>query len=146
MKLVIGFIVVLCGMLSSCSREPEPINYGKDNCEHCKMTIMDNKFGTEMVSEKGKIFKFDAIECMVAFINEKPEKDTSKTLLLVTNIANPGEFTDARKAYFLKDRVFHSPMGANLAAFSVKQLAENNRRSADAEIFTWAELLKASAK
>ena len=135
-------MLLICGTLLACSTEPEPINYGKDACSHCKMTIMDNKFGAEIVSAKGKVFKFDAIECMTDFINENQGINTTQTMFLTVNIASPGTLMDARKAFFLKDKAFHSPMGGNLAAFEVKQLAENNRQSADWKIFTWAELLQ----
>jgi copper chaperone NosL len=40
----IGFV---CLVVTSCSVEAERINYGKDACHHCKMTLMDNKFGAE---------------------------------------------------------------------------------------------------
>ena len=142
MKTLIGLMLLICGTLVSCSRAPEPISYGKDACSHCKMTIMDNKFATEIVTAKGKIFKFDAIECMTDFINDNPEVNTPEALFLAVNIASPGTLIDARNAFFLKDKAFRSPMGGNLAAFEVKQLAENNRQSADWQIFTWTELLQ----
>ena len=40
---------------SSCSSQVKPIKYGKDECYFCKMTIVDQKFGVEIVSKKGKI-------------------------------------------------------------------------------------------
>ncbi|MCX8489678.1 MAG: hypothetical protein ORN54_01270 [Cyclobacteriaceae bacterium] len=37
----------------SCSTEPEPLVYGTDICHFCKMTLMDKKFGAELVTKKG---------------------------------------------------------------------------------------------
>ena len=47
--------VVLVGFLTGCSTEPLPIRYGQDNCDFCKMTISDHRFGAEIVTKKGKI-------------------------------------------------------------------------------------------
>ncbi|HEY1023794.1 MAG TPA: nitrous oxide reductase accessory protein NosL [Sphingobacteriaceae bacterium] len=129
-------------LLVSCSREPVPLSYGKDPCEHCKMTIMDTKYGAEIVTAKGKIFKFDAAECMVDFINDNPGKyNAPGDMLLTTNVAAPETLIDARSAFFLKDKAFKSPMGGNLASFNSRQLAENNLQNADGTILTWDELL-----
>jgi copper chaperone NosL len=136
-------ILLLCVVFASCSREPEPIQYGKDMCEHCKMTMMDNKFGAEIVTSKGKVFKFDAIECMVDYIKTDGEKlNSPDNLLLTINVALPGTLIDARTAFYLNDNAFKSPMGANLASFNSKQLAENNLQNADGKILTWDELLR----
>ena len=55
--------------LSSCSTEPEPIRIGKDNCQFCKMTISDKRFGAEIVTKKSKIFKFDDQHCLFYYMN-----------------------------------------------------------------------------
>lgn len=143
MKTLTSFILLLSLGLISCSREPEPIIYGKDACEHCKMTIMDSKFGAEIVTSKGRIHKFDAIECMVDFLKDNPERiNNSKDMHLAIDVAAPGNLINARNAFFLKDEAFKSPMGGNLAAFNSRQLAENNLQTADGEVLTWEELLK----
>jgi copper chaperone NosL len=119
MKNLSGLLVLILFLLSSCSREPEPLSYGKDSCEHCKMTIMDNKYGAEIVTAKGKVFKFDAAECMADFLKAEPERlNNPKDLLLTINVAAPGDLTDARTAFFLNDKAFKSPMGANIASFT----------------------------
>ena len=40
--------------VASCSTEPEPLHYGTDVCHFCKMTLVDNKFGAELVTKNGK--------------------------------------------------------------------------------------------
>ena len=45
--------------LSSCSTAPQPIRIGQDNCDFCKMTISDNRFGAEIITKKGKVYIFD---------------------------------------------------------------------------------------
>lgn len=141
MKILICFLWI-CLSLSACNQGPEPISYGKDACAHCKMSIMDDKFAAEIITAKGKIYKFDAIECMTDFIQENQEINVPEASFLAMNMVQPGNFIDAKKAYFLKDKAFKSPMGGNLAAFELKQLAENNRQNPDWEIFSWDELLE----
>ena len=143
MRSLFNFFLISSVLLVACSREAEPIAYGKDPCEHCKMTIMDQKYGAEIVTAKGKIFKFDAAECMVDYINQSPDKIDLKTdMFLTVNVAAPGSLIPADKAFFLKDKAFQSPMGGNLASFTSMQLAENNLQNADGRILTWMELLK----
>ena len=64
LSLVLGAILVL---FQQCTQEPEPLVYGKDVCQFCKMTLMDHKFGAELVTNKGKVYKFDDINCMLNF-------------------------------------------------------------------------------
>jgi len=143
MKKQFSIFLTFSVLFVACRREPEPIVYGKDACEHCKMTIMDQKYGAEIVTSKGKIFKFDAAECMIEFIKDTPDKIfIEKDIFLTVNVAAPGTLIQADKAFFLKDKAFQSPMGGNLASFTSLQLAENNLQNVDGRILTWTELLK----
>lgn len=143
MRIQISLLLIISVFLVACSREPEPINYGQDACEHCKMTIMDQKFGAEIVTRKGKILKFDAAECMVEYINSYPQNiDLAGDRFLTTDYAKPGTLIQAENSFFLKDKAYQSPMGGNLASFSSRQLAENNLQSADGKILNWQELIE----
>ncbi|MDX1911017.1 MAG: hypothetical protein SFV22_06010, partial [Saprospiraceae bacterium] len=65
-------IAVLSGCLNmvACSTGPEPIRYGQDNCHACKMTLTDRRFGAEIVTKKGKVYKFDDLNCLMGHIGE----------------------------------------------------------------------------
>ncbi|WP_207532509.1 nitrous oxide reductase accessory protein NosL [Desertivirga arenae] len=139
----ISNLLIICLFLFSCSRKPEEIHFGTDACDHCKMTIMDQKYGAEIVTAKGKVLKFDSAECMVDFLHiGNEELNNPKTIYLTINTAAPGQLIETSTVSFLKDKNFKSPMGGNLASFPSRQLAENNKQSADAQIMTWDELLK----
>jgi copper chaperone NosL len=137
LKLFVGTIVLL--LTISCKVEPEAIVYGKDQCSFCKMNIVDQTHSAQLVTAKGKQFKFDAIECMVNYYGENSEEKIA--ISLVADYANPGEMTDAETATYLISEEIKSPMGANLSAFSVKSTAEEFQQKHSGEIFTW-ELLK----
>jgi copper chaperone NosL len=111
--LAISLVVII---ITSCSKQPQPINYGEDECEFCKMIVMDKRYGAELVTDKGKIYFFDSIECLVGYIdNQKMTKD-NYTSLWVSNYADPGNIIDAENAIYLKNDALRSPMGLNTLA------------------------------
>jgi copper chaperone NosL len=137
--------MLLCCLLAACSHEPDPIRYGKDACSHCKMTIIDKRFAAELITAKGKVFKFDAAECMAGFLKENPAiADNAKSVFLVNDFTRPGQFADARKSFFLRDSSLASPMGGNLAAFLSRSAAEAAEKDKSADIYTWSLLLSKS--
>lgn len=137
--------LALCCILTACSHAPDPILYGKDACAHCKMTIMDKRFSAELITAKGKVFKFDAAECMAGFLKENPATaNDAKSVFLVSDFTRPGQFADARKSFFLRDSSLSSPMGGNLAAFLSRSAAEAAEKDKSADIYTWSLLLSKS--
>jgi copper chaperone NosL len=136
LQLLIGTIFLLA--IVSCKVEPEAIEYGKDQCSFCKMNIVDKTHAAQLVTSKGKQFKFDAIECMVNYIGQNSDEKTA--LLLVADYANPGEMTEAETATYLITPAIKSPMGANLSAFSAKNRAEEVQQKNQGEIYTWESL------
>jgi len=143
MKTLRSTMLLLCCLLAACSHGPEPIQYGKDACSHCKMTIMDKRFAAELITAKGKLFKFDAAECMAGFLKENPAiANDAKSVFLVNDFTQPGQFADARKSFFLRDSSFSSPMGGNLAAFVSRSSAESAKKDKSAQIYNWISFLK----
>lgn len=137
--------LMLCLLLAACSHAPQPILYGKDACAHCKMTIMDKRFAAEVITAKGKVFKFDAAECMIDFLNENPAiASDAKSSFLVDDFNNPEQFADARRSFFLRDSSLSSPMGGNLAAFFSLSTAKAAKKDQSAQIYSWPLLLKRS--
>jgi len=140
MKRVIfaAFTILLC-VLVSCKIEPEQINFGSDACAFCKMTIVDRQHAAQYVSNKGKQFKFDAIECMVNAIAEKGSEDIE--LFLVADYQVPGSMINAKEATYLISKEIKSPMGANLSGFASKEKALVTQKDSGGDIYTWQELL-----
>ena len=126
-------------LFSSCEPQPKAIEYGFDSCEHCRMTISDNRYGSELVTQKGKVYKFDAIECLTAF-QEENKKEAA--MLLVTDFTDPEKFIDAQEAWFLQSKALPSPMGMNLNAFKEKATAEKFQQEHDGKLLTWEEISK----
>ncbi|HET8829590.1 MAG TPA: nitrous oxide reductase accessory protein NosL, partial [Pelobium sp.] len=139
MKKILYSSLLALWVITGCgTTEPQAINYGKDVCEHCKMVIADEKYGAELITKKGKVYKFDSAECLMDLITEESRKiDTTGAQLLVINFAKPATFLDAKTAFYLKDKEYQSPMGGNIVPFESEMLADNNQVSPDAEILTF---------
>ncbi len=131
------FLILLL-FLVGCTIEPQPINYGTDACNYCKMNIVDNQHAAEFVTAKGKVYKFDAIECLLNQAKEFEEAPIE--LYLITDYANPGELTDAVTATYLISESIPSPMGGFLTGFASKDAALEVSNEAPGEIISWQAL------
>jgi copper chaperone NosL len=139
---LVAFVFVTIITLASCGSEPEPINYGRDECEFCRMLITDNKYGAELVTEKGKIYKFDSIECMVEFSLVKNTLGDTNNKLLITDFDKPGNFVDARNSVYVKNDEFRSPMGLNVTAFNGELQAQKFVSENGGEKLSWVEVIE----
>ena len=138
MKAFLFITIILSLLLLSCTVEESPIVYGKDACSYCKMNIVDKQHAAELVTKKGKPYKFDAIECMVRDIKEKNENEIA--LFLITDYSIPGKLVDAKLATYLISENLQSPMGANLTGFYNKIEAEVVLSKKSGKLYTWSEL------
>ncbi len=107
-------------------------------CDFCKMTIVDQQHAAEAVTSKGKVFKFDAIECLANFMEQQSK--TGYSFLLVNDYHAPKELIDAKTSYYLISKNLPSPMGAFLTAFNSKAAAEEMQKAKGGEVFDWGNL------
>ncbi len=133
-------VLLIAITFSACSQEPQPINYGKDECSECKMTIMDEKFATEIITSKGKVFKFDDLVCMVQFINSGVVKENETAKKLVINYEDKNDFLDVEMATFCFNEDLRSPMGGNTAAFQSNEAAIAFKKDKPGVILKWDEV------
>jgi len=122
-----------------CTIKADPIVYGSDGCHFCSMTIVDRQHAAEIVTKKGKPFKFDAIECMVNHLKDVEISDVE--LFLVNDFQEPGELIDAKKATYLISKEIPSPMGEYLSAFTTRSEAESIASENKGKLYSWNELL-----
>ena len=136
----IFLFVLLSGILYSCSIEPKPIQYGSDACSFCKMTIVQQIHGAEIVTNKGKVYKFDAVECMINFKNEMSKEQPK--LFLTNHYHTPKELISAEEAAFLISENLPSPMGEYITAFKSKSAANEIQKELNGKVYSWSELLQ----
>lgn len=132
-------LLLLITLFYNCSNNPEPINYGHDSCDKCRMQIVDPKYGTELVTSKGKIYKFDSIECL-AFFSSNINRDSNSTIW-VTDFLNNNELIKNSNAYYLRSEKLNSPMGLNLTAFSSEKQLNNTIEKYNGKELSWKEII-----
>ena len=132
-------IITLLLLFFGCNVKPQAIDYGNDGCHFCKMTIVDKLHAAEIVTSKGKIYKFDATECMVNFMKEFDSSEVA--LFLSNNYSEPEKLIDATQATFLISNNIPSPMGAFLSAFKIKEQAIKTQAEKGGTLYTWQELI-----
>ena len=97
------------------------------------MTIVSPQFASEVVTQKSKAFKYDAIECML----QAPQED-KVALHLVCDYLHENTLIDATKATYLISKEIQSPMGAHLAAFASKEEAQKVQAEKGGDLYDWA--------
>lgn len=117
-----------------CSINPSPIEVGVDSCEQCKMQIMDLKFGGELITKKGKIFKFDSLLCMGKYYTDNANDIAS---VWAVDYSKPGNLIEASKAQYLFSSQIHGPMGHSVLAVSDKIILKKLQNQFNAEVLDW---------
>ncbi len=134
---IITFLVVL----TSCTVEPEPIAYGEDACHHCKMTLMDTKFGAELVTQKGKVYKFDDVNCMLNFYHSGAVPADQFAYKLVVDFSRPSTLIESADAFYLKSPEIKSPMASHVAAFRTQDSLKQAQSELGGIYMVWGELV-----
>jgi copper chaperone NosL len=138
-KTIIYLSPLLLLTLASCDEQgPEPIQINKDLCAFCKMTIVDDRFGAEIITEKGRHYKFDDLQCMVQYDSEN--KTVPVKAFYIHNYAVPGQLIDASTAYYIEGENVRSPMRGDMAAFSGFEEAQDYGERLSAQLISWNDI------
>jgi copper chaperone NosL len=133
------FTMICC---SSCSTGPQPIQFGKDACDFCKMTIFDQRFGGEVITNKGKVYKFDDLHCLSSFLRSPDSRKTDLAGIYLLEYATPAKFVQASASFLLQSSDLHSPMGSNTAAFMSEQNRQQCKTQMNGTNVQWNEIAK----
>lgn len=140
-KIISGLLSIVSFLfLISCSTEPEPLVYGTDICHNCKMTLMDNKFGAELVTKKGKVYKFDDMNCFLNFYNSGYENVDDFQHTLVVDYSNPGKLIATTNSFYIKSAEIRSPMNGEVAAFETKASMDIFKKQWNGIYLGWGEV------
>lgn len=132
-------LILVSALLWSCNVQPEAIEYGKDACHFCNMTIVNRQYASQLVTSKGKVYKYDATECMIHSL-ESELQNTQIAMYLVSDFNEPGQLMDATSATYLVSDKISSPMGANLSSFKDEITAKDANKKFQGEIFSWKQI------
>jgi copper chaperone NosL len=103
------------------------------------MVISDGRYTAQLVSDKGKSYPFDSIECMAAYEHNNPDV-AEGAKLYVTNFTEPGKWLLVEESDIYMSDDIQSPMGLSLFAIST----ESNipERIENAEQQTWQQTVE----
>lgn len=139
-KVIVAVLPFFIIALSACEpTKPEPIKLNSDNCDNCGMTISNPKFAAELLTQKGRIYKFDDISCMINYKNDNKDK-TAGSGFYISNFLGDNHLIPAETAIYIKGEKIQSPMGGNVAAFDNLDNANTYSLQFSAEITNWKTL------
>ena len=133
-------VIFLSIFLLSCSTDPVAIDYHTDQCADCKMMISDSRFGAELVTKKGKIFKYDAIECMIRAYISQGESEFAH--VMVTDFNSPSTLINAKESTYLVSTSRPSPMGGNLSGYYESSSIDKTLLHSESVILDWDGLVQ----
>ncbi len=124
------------------SPEPHPIDYGNTECASCMMMVTDPRFGAEAVTNTGKTYVFDAIECMLGwYLAEDVVIQEDIHSLWVSDHAVPGTLIDVSSAHFLHSEELRSPMSMNVASFAEERTLRDAQARYGGEHITYGQVV-----
>jgi copper chaperone NosL len=132
--------VAFLAFLSSCNTGPEKIAYGRDACYDCRMTIMDPRFGGEVITKKGKVYKFDDAHCIVHFLRSGTVREEQIGQTVFVDYESEGNFLKTPSLFFVVSPRLKSPMGSNAAAFGNQEAANKKAAEIAGKTMNWQTL------
>ncbi len=135
-------LLLVAGLfIASCNNQgPQPLTLHKDACTFCKMSISDGKFGAELITTKGRIYKFDDLGCMFGYMASLEAESIGK--IYVNDFQKNNELIEATTAWYIQNETLKSPMNGNIAAFATKEQALQYATQHDATVLSWNALSK----
>lgn len=127
-------------LLVACEPGPQEIRIGEQECDHCRMMISDEHFASQMVTQQGRNYAFDAIECMAAYVESEEGQRHDIHSLWVPDFDNPEEWLPADEAVYLQSEELHSPMALNLSAYATERAAKRQQSRVSGKVIDWNEV------
>lgn len=131
-------LIFSLSFLASCNSGPEKIIVGTDHCSACKMRITEPQFGGELITQKGKVYKFDDAVCLKSFLAMQ-DKASVKSIYL-TLFSGGHELIEAYKAVIVESPTINGPMGGNIAVFAYRDSITAELKN-NSNIIGWNEFL-----
>jgi copper chaperone NosL len=134
------FVLFIALFLVSCEPTVQAIDYGHDGCSYCRMTIVETFYGSEILTKKGKAYKFDSVECLAAFIIKEEVPANKIQDLYFTDFENAGKLFPLDEMIFVQAKKLKSPMGLNLSAYRNQKTADDVAMLYFGETLSWDQV------
>lgn len=133
------FLLLSVSFFGCASDKAVPIKLNSDSCDFCRMSISDGKYGSEVITEKGRVYKFDDISCMIRYCKENSA--TKMKSFYVHDYNQHNVLIPAENAFFLSGGSIHSPMRGNIIAFKTEAESKTVQVKVEAESIDWKAIL-----
>ncbi len=137
---VLVLLLMMSLLFSSCNAGPVPIQLSKDNCEFCKMTFSDARFGAEIVTAKGKVYKFDDVHCLLGFLNSAVLEKKEINAIYFVDFSGTHDLKKQEEMILYRSDGFHTPMGGNIAAFSSRDSLNRAMQTFNGADVSWDKI------
>ena len=135
------WLVLLAYGITGCVREPRTLVWHKHACDFCKMTLVDDRYGALLETEKGRVYRFDDISCMLKYGNQHFPDFHEVQVRLVVDFSHPGKLIPAEEAFYLKSEKLVTPMESNIASFGSKTEFDRHKKKLKGIYLVWGELI-----
>jgi copper chaperone NosL len=129
--------LLLAITLLSCGQQEVSIDFGKAECAHCRMNVVDKQFGAALTTLKGRQYVFDDVSCMVQYVAKGIVAEAQVADWYVCDHARPGSLIDATSAFYLHGPAFRSPMRGDVAAFATEATRQRATVEGKSETLDW---------
>ena len=121
----------------SCTRGPRPLVAGEDSCDYCRMTITDPRYGGQVVTSRGRVLSFDAVECLASYV---AEGEPSAIRSIHVADYRSGRMVQAGEAVFVRGKL-QSSMGQGYVAFRASESLAAIRSEFGGDVLRWNDVL-----
>lgn len=137
-----ALLLILVPALFSCGQPEVRIDFGKAECAHCRMNVVDKQFGAALITQKGRQYVFDDISCMVKHVEAGTIAEGQVVGWYVCDHSAPGTLIDATSALYLHGPAFRSPMRGDVAAFASEETRTRASVDGMSESLDWQAVRK----
>ncbi len=134
----VGIAAALCVASACGSPAPVPIAIGVDACEHCHMPVSDPRYAAQLVTVKGRVYRFDDIGCMAAFLADGVVPAGKVEAAWAADFLHPGRWIPVEAAIYLRTDSLHTPMASGLIALNPGAPLDSVARAVGGIRLDWA--------
>lgn len=103
------------------------------------MNISDVRYGAELITQKGKVYKFDDMYCMKVFLQDEIVTKNQVHSLWLVDFEATEQLIPAEKSYLLYNSELKSPMGSNTAAFADESTRQQQHSEHSGTMLLWKD-------